>query len=336
MNEAIVRIENLSMTFTSGKTRIHAVNDVSFDVLSGETVGIVGESGCGKTTLGRCIVRAYDATSGRVLYRAADGKEYDLQRVDKQQLRTLRREIQMIFQDPYASLDPRMTVYDIISEPLRANYPKMPKARMEERVRQMADTVGLNTSYLKRYPHAFSGGQRQRIGIARALTLYPRLIICDEAVSALDVSVQAQVVNLLKDLQQEMGLSYLFISHDLSVVEHISDRVGVMYLGQMVEYAPSSALFAAPRHPYTEALLSAVPAADPKVAFERIALEGEIPNPANIPSGCPFHTRCRYACADCRKTKPALQDIGDGRLCACLRSGELALRGIVRKDGRPA
>ena len=329
MAEAILKVEGLSMVFSSGKTHVRAVNNVSFTVNAGETVGIVGESGCGKTTLGRCIVRAYDATAGRVLYRAADGTEYDLQKISKKQLQGLRREVQMIFQDPYSSLDPRMTVYDIISEPLKANYPKMPKKEMEERVKTMAQKVGLNPSYLKRYPHAFSGGQRQRIGIARALVLYPRLIICDEAVSALDVSVQAQVINLLKDLQKEMNLTYIFISHDLSVVEHISDKVGVMYLGKIVEFAATDGLFQKPLHPYSEALLSAVPVADPTVTMQRIPLEGEIPNPANAPSGCYFHTRCRYCTAPCKEKETEFVQVDDKRYVACHRYAELSLKGIT-------
>jgi peptide/nickel transport system ATP-binding protein len=329
MPETILKVEGLNMVFSSGKTNVKAVNNVCFSVNAGETVGIVGESGCGKTTLGRCIVRAYNATSGRVLYRAADGVEYDLQHITKKQLKTIRKEVQMIFQDPYSSLDPRMTVYDIISEPLRANFPQMPKKEMEERVKTMASKVGLNPSYLKRYPHAFSGGQRQRIGIARALVLYPRLIVCDEAVSALDVSVQAQVVNLLKDLQEEMNLTYIFISHDLSVVEHISDKVGVMYLGRIVEYASTEQIFQKPFHPYTEALLSAVPVADPASKMQRIPLEGEIPNPANAPSGCHFHTRCRYCMESCKERETEFRELDGQRLVACHRSEELTLKGIV-------
>jgi peptide/nickel transport system ATP-binding protein len=329
MSEAILKVEGLDMVFSSGKTHVRAVNNVSFTVNAGVTVGIVGESGCGKTTLGRCIVRAYNATSGKVLYKAADGVEYDLQHITKKQMKAIRKEVQMIFQDPYSSLDPRMTVYDIISEPLRANFPQMPKKEMEERVKSMASKVGLNPSYLKRYPHAFSGGQRQRIGIARALVLYPRLIVCDEAVSALDVSVQAQVVNLLKDLQEEMNLTYIFISHDLSVVEHISDKVGVMYLGKIVEYASTEQLFQKPLHPYAEALLSAVPVADPAIAMQRIPLEGEIPNPANAPSGCYFHTRCRYCTALCKERETEFLEMEGQRFVACHRCGELTLKGIV-------
>ena len=238
-------------------------------------------------------------------------------------MKKYRKEIQMIFQDPYSSLDPRMTVLDIIKEPLLANFPKMPKAEMERRVMDIAARVGLNTAYLKRYPHAFSGGQRQRIGIARALVLNPRMIVCDEAVSALDVSIQAQVINLLHDLQKEFGLTYLFISHDLSVVEYISDRVGVMYLGKMVEFAPTKNLFEHPMHPYTESLLSAVPVADPTVQNERIPLTGEIPNPANPPSGCHFHTRCRYCTEQCSREVPAYREMEPGHYVACHRAEEL-------------
>ena len=288
----------------------------------------MGESGCGKTTLGRCIVRAYEPSEGKVMYTASDGETFDFLQIDKQTMRRYRKEIQMIFQDPYSSLDPRMTVLDIIKEPILANYPKMPKAEVERRVMDIAAKVGLNTSYLKRYPHAFSGGQRQRIGIARALVLNPRIIVCDEAVSALDVSIQAQVINLLHDLQQEFGLTYLFISHDLSVVEYISDKVGVMYLGKMVEFAPTKALFSHPMHPYTESFLSAVPVADPTVQSERIPLEGEIPNPANPPSGCYFHTRCRYCTEACKVSSPDYVELEPGHYVACHRAKELQLRGF--------
>ena len=326
--DRILDVQHISMRFHSKGLCVRAVTDVSFPVAEGETIGIVGESGCGKTTLGRCIVRAYEPSEGKVLYTAADGETFDFLQIDKQTMRRYRKEIQMIFQDPYSSLDPRMTVLDIIKEPILANYPKMSKAEVERRVMDIAAKVGLNTSYLKRYPHAFSGGQRQRIGIARALVLNPRIIVCDEAVSALDVSIQAQVINLLHDLQQEFGLTYLFISHDLSVVEYISDKVGVMYLGKMVEFAPTKALFSHPMHPYTESLLSAVPIADPTVLSERIPLEGEIPNPANPPSGCYFHTRCRYCMHDCEETSPDYVELEPGHYVACHRAKELQLRGF--------
>ncbi len=326
--DKILDVKNISMQFNSKGVCVRAVTDVSFPVHEGETIGIVGESGCGKTTLGRCIVRAYEPTAGCVEYTASDGQLLDFLKIDKQTMKKYRKEIQMIFQDPYSSLDPRMTVLDIIKEPILANYPKMPKAEVERRVMDIAAKVGLNTTYLKRYPHAFSGGQRQRIGIARALVLNPRVIVCDEAVSALDVSIQAQVINLLHDLQQEFGLTYLFISHDLSVVEYISDKVGVMYLGKMVEFAPTKKLFEHPMHPYTESLLSAVPVADPTVQMERTPLQGEIPNPANPPSGCYFHTRCRFCTEKCKAEAPAYVELEPEHFVACHRAEELKLRGF--------
>ena len=325
--EVILRVSHISKRFTSKGVCVRAVTDVSFDVRKGETIGIVGESGCGKTTLGRCIVRAIQASEGEVQYTARDGVTYDFLQLNKAEMKKVRKEIQMIFQDPYSSLDPRMTVIDIIAEPLKANYPKMPREEIERRVMEIARKVGLNTTYLKRYPHAFSGGQRQRIGTARALILNPQIIVCDEAVSALDVSIQAQIINLLKDLQKELDLTYLFISHDLSVVEHISDKVGVMYLGCLVEFGETEKLFSRPRHPYTEALLSAVPVADPDYQNERIPLQGEIPNPANPPSGCYFHERCRYCREKCAREAPALHEV-DGRMVACHFAEELNLHGF--------
>ena len=325
----ILEVKNLHKNFTSKGITVRAVNDVSFDVKPSETIGIVGESGCGKTTLGRCIVRAYKASKGEVFYRTRGNEEVDFLQVDRKKMKEIRKEIQMIFQDPYSSLDPRMTVLDIIKEPLKANFPHMPKAEMDQKAKEMAEKVGLNPTYLMRYPHAFSGGQRQRIGIARALVVEPQIIVCDEAVSALDVSIQAQVINLLRDLQKELGLTYLFISHDLSVVEHISDKVGVMYLGRMVEFGETEALFEKPLHPYTEALLSAVPVADPTIQIERIPLRGEIPNPADPPSGCFFHTRCSYCTEQCKSCSPEYRELEPGHFVACHRAEELKLRGFT-------
>ena len=324
----ILEVKNLHKRFTSKGITVKAVTDVSFDVKPGETIGIVGESGCGKTTLGRCIVRAYKASEGEVFYRTRTGEEVDFLKVDRKKMKEIRKEIQMIFQDPYSSLDPRMTVLDIIKEPLKANYPRMPKSEMDQRAKEMAQKVGLNPTYLMRYPHAFSGGQRQRIGIARALVVEPQIIVCDEAVSALDVSIQAQVINLLRDLQKDLNLTYLFISHDLSVVEHISDKVGVMYLGRMVEFGETEALFEKPLHPYTEALLSAVPVADPTVQIERIPLRGEIPNPADPPSGCFFHTRCHFCTEKCKQCAPEYEELEPGHFVACHRARELQLKGF--------
>jgi oligopeptide/dipeptide ABC transporter ATP-binding protein len=304
-----------------------AVSKVSFNLKKGETFSLVGESGCGKTTLGRCLVRGIDATSGQVYFCEEDGGRQDFLKATGKQLKETRKGIQMIFQDPYASLNPRMTVYDIISEPLRANF-DLKKSEIDARVMQMAEQTGLNLSYLNRYPHAFSGGQRQRIGIARALITRPKIIVCDEAVSALDVSIQAQIINLLKDLQQEYNITYLFISHDLSVVEHISDRIAVMYLGRIVEMAPTHELFQSPKHPYTEALLSAVPKPDPDIKTQRKILQGEVPNPASPPSGCHFHPRCAYATELCRQSAPELQDIGNGHAVACHHQDQFQLEGI--------
>ena len=320
-NEKILlEIKNLSKTYESGDTMVKALADVTLTVYEGETVGIVGESGCGKTTLGRCVVRGIDATTGQVLFHTREDGVIDFLKATGAQMKKNRRDIQMIFQDPYASLDPRMTVFDIISEPLRYNT-RMSKKEIEQAVDKIAEQVGLNRAFLRRYPHAFSGGQRQRIGIARSLILQPKLIVCDEAVSALDVSIQAQIINLLEDLQKEYHLTYLFISHALSVVRHISDRVMVMYLGRMVEMAKTEDLFSDPRHPYTQALLSAVPQPDPDRKIQRIVLEGEVPNPAAPPSGCHFHPRCPYKTEKCEKEYPPLIEQGD-RCVACWRCAE--------------
>ena len=314
MDNVLLEIKDLSKVYESKGVNVKALSNVSLTVKKGETIGIVGESGCGKTTLGRCVVRGIDATSGEVLFHTDEGV-IDFLKIKGAQMRRYRKDIQMIFQDPYASLDPRMTVFDIISEPLRYNT-KMSNREIEQAVDRITDQVGLNKAYLRRYPHAFSGGQRQRIGIARSLILQPKLVVCDEAVSALDVSIQAQIINLLEDLQREYDLTYLFISHALSVVRHISNRVLVMYLGRMVELGETEDLFRNPLHPYTKALLSAVPQPDPDVTIDRIVLEGEVPNPANPPSGCPFHPRCAYATDQCRKEMPPLKEY-DGRLVAC-------------------
>jgi peptide/nickel transport system ATP-binding protein len=306
---------------------VRAVDDVSFQIFEGETLGLVGESGCGKTTLGRCIVRGIPATGGTVRYRGIDGEEVDFLNLDARELRRRRTDIQMIFQDPHSSLDPRMTVYDIIAEPLRVNG-SASRDDIDERVKHLAGIVSLNLSHLMRYPHAFSGGQRQRIGIARALATNPRLVVADEPVSALDVSVRAQVLNLLESLQQELALTYLFVSHDLSVVKHIADRVAVMYVGRIVELAEMARIFDEPKHPYTEALLSAVPRPDPVNRMRRIILEGEVPNPAAPPPGCHFHPRCRHARDICRQRAPELREAAPGHLAACHFAGELGLRGV--------
>jgi peptide/nickel transport system ATP-binding protein len=305
---------------------VKAVDGVSFDILPGECLALVGESGSGKTTVGKTLLRAYGATSGRVLMRV-DDQMVDVATLHAKQLKPLRRHMQMIFQDPYASLNPRMTVREIISEPLLVH--GMGRSERRARVRQLITQVGLNTDHLVRYPHAFSGGQRQRIGIARALALNPRFIVADEPVSALDVSVQAQVINLLQKLQVELGLTYLFIAHDLSVVRHISDRVAVMYLGKIVEVARVESIFDRPRHPYTEALLAAVPMPDPKRKSQHILLRGEVGDPSNPPPGCSFHPRCAYCQDRCRTEIPALCTLADGHQSACHFAEQLSLRGMA-------
>src|SRR6266568_4188906 len=308
---------------------IRAVDDVSFDVRSGETLALVGESGCGKTTTARCVLRAYRPTAGEILFRSAKGDVVDLAGLSRGRLRPLRREMQMIFQDPYASLNPRMTLLDIVSEPMEVHGVSNRRQRVE-RVAELLGLVGLRPEYMRCYPHAFSGGQRQRIGIARALALEPRLVVADEAVSALDVSVQAQILNLLLELQERLGLTYLFVAHDLSVVKHISDRVAVMYVGRIVEAAPPEELFTSPKHPYTEALLSAVPIPDPRLRADRIILQGEVADPANTPPGCHFHPRCRYAQAICREKSPVQEEIAPNHFVSCHRAKELSLRGVAR------
>jgi peptide/nickel transport system ATP-binding protein len=306
---------------------IRAVDDVNFYIKEGETLGLVGESGCGKTTTARCILRALKPTGGQILYRTQEGPVVDVASLSGDQIRPLRREMQMIFQDPFASLNPRMNLLDIVGEPLLVNGMKDRKERTE-RVAELLRLVGLRSEYMQRFPHAFSGGQRQRIVIARALALHPRLVVADEPVSALDVSVQAQVLNLLLGLQQRLHLTYLFVAHDLSVVKHITDRVAVMYVGKLVETAPTEELFYQPKHPYTAALMSAVPVADPRVRSKMIPLEGDVPSPADPPSGCYFHPRCPHVVGICSTQTPILEEISPNHHVSCHRAHELELAGI--------
>jgi oligopeptide transport system ATP-binding protein len=320
--EILLRAQNLrkyfpirsGILFQREMARVHAVDDVSFELRAGETLGLVGESGCGKSTLARCIARLYDITSGSLTFEGADISKYS-----RRKLRAVRRDLQMVFQDPYASLNPRKRVGAIISDPLRIHRAGS-RDQIRERVVELLELVGLSSEHINRYPHEFSGGQRQRIGVARALALKPKLVIADEPVSALDVSIRAQVINLLDDLQDELGLTYIFIAHDLGVVRHVSDRIAVMYLGKIVEISPAEELYQRPAHPYTEALLSAVPVPDPDLAASRehIVLEGDVPSPITPPSGCRFHPRCRYATSICRTEEPLLVQRGShGHLAAC-------------------
>jgi peptide/nickel transport system ATP-binding protein len=306
---------------------VRAVDDVSFEVLEGETLGLVGESGCGKTTTARCVLRAIAPSSGQILFRTRAGPVADLAQLSRKELRPLRPEIQMIFQDPFGSLNPRMTLLDNVGEPLLVNGLRDRRARRDQ-VAELLRLVGMRPEYMHRFPHAFSGGQRQRIGIARALATEPRLVVADEPVSALDVSVQAQVLNLLLELQQRLHLTYLFVAHDLGVVRHICERVAVMYVGQLVEMAPAAALFTRPRHPYTAALMKAVPVPDPRVPSGDVALQGEVPNPADPPAGCYFHPRCPFAIDVCRTETPTLRTVASGHLARCHRADELTLDGI--------
>jgi len=333
-DEIILDVKNLRKYFPIKRGllrktvgQVKAVDDVSFTVRKGHTFGLVGESGCGKTTTGRCILRLIEPTQGNVFFTPPDGTPVDVNALDSSEMRAMRRHMQIVFQDPFASLNPRLTVKQIVGEPLVVN--KLANGKdVTDRVAELLEAVGLNSSLMDRYPYAFSGGQRQRIGIARALAVNPSLIVADEPVSALDVSVQAQVLNLMEDLQQRLGLTYLFIAHDLSVIEHISDQVAVMYVGRIVETAPTEEIFNQPHHPYTEALLSAAPKPNPRMKSDRILLTGEVANPGNPPSGCHFHPRCRYAQPICSTEKPVLQEIKPGHFVSCHRSQELSLRGI--------
>ena len=315
MSEYLVEVKDLKQYFPIKvgfkKIPLKAVDGVSFSIKPGETLGLVGESGCRKTTVGRSLLRLYTPTGGEVLYNG--------EKVDESSIKHMRKEMQMVFQDPYSSLNPRMTVEDIIGEPLDVHKLYSNRAERREKIMNLMELVGLNAEHATRYAHEFSGGQRQRIGIARALATNPKFIVCDEAVSALDVSIQAQVINMFEELQEKLGVAYLFIAHDLLVVHHISDRIAVMYLGRIVEIADSNELNDNPLHPYTQSLLSAVPYPDPKMAKERkrIVLEGDVPSPLHMPSGCAFRTRCRYATEKCAQECPSLTDRGDGHMVAC-------------------
>ena len=322
MSEKLLEVQHLQQYFpVKGrlfhKTYVQAVDDVNFHIDKGETFGLVGESGCGKTTTGRTILRLYEPTGGKIIYKGEDVTHVDFA--------PYRKKMQIVFQDPYASLDARMTVGDIVGEPIDIHKLAKSKQERHDMILSLLERVGLNSEHANRYPHEFSGGQRQRIGIARALAVNPEFIVCDEPISALDVSIQAQIVNMFEDLQQELGLTYLFIAHDLAIVKHISNRIGVMYLGKLVELAGSSELYKNPIHPYTRSLLSAIPIPDPKAsrAKKRIVLEGDVPSPVNPPSGCRFRTRCPYATERCAAVVPKFKDYGGGHYAACHRIGEV-------------
>ncbi len=338
--EPLITIRDLQVSFPVGKVGIlgrpkaylQAVAGVSLDIRKGETLGLVGESGSGKTTLGRALLRLQEPTGGNVIFNH-DDRHISLAELKTKDLRRVWRHMQMVFQDPYASLNPRMTVREIIAEPLKVHRQGTNKEILSK-VEEIAELCGLQREQLRRYPHAFSGGQRQRIAIARALALMPEFIVCDEPVSALDVSIQAQILNLLKELQKKLGLTYLFIAHDLAAVAYICDRVAVMYLGQIVELADCAKLYYKPRHPYTEALMSAIPDVDPDRQMTPVLLSGERPNPANPPAGCRFHTRCRYADQTCQTTQPPLRDIGSGHFVACHYAETLELKGALEQNPR--
>ena len=320
MSDKLVQVEHLQQYFPAGgfgknKKYVQAVDDVSFFINRGETLGLVGESGCGKTTTGRTLLRLYEPTGGRIIY--DDKVIFDKEKKIAENMLPYRKKMQIVFQDPYASLDPRMTVGDIVGEPIDIHHLASSKQERYDMIIEMLRRVGLNSEHANRYPHEFSGGQRQRVGIARALAVHPEFIVCDEPISALDVSIQAQVLNLLMSLQDELGLSYLFISHDLNVVRHISNRVGVMYLGRIVETGDTEEVYTHPLHPYTQALLSAIPRRDPSEPKTRIHLQGDVPSPANPPSGCPFHNRCPQCMGICKETMPQAKDMGGGHLVSC-------------------
>ena len=318
MSEAYIRVENLKKYFPTKRGMLHAVDDVSFEIHKGETLGLVGESGCGKSTLGRCLIRLLDSTSGKVLLKNHNDDGYtDITKVSAREMKDLRKRVQIVFQDPYSCLNPRLSVWELIAEPLIVNNIYTDKAEMRKRIRSLMDTVGLAERLENSYPHELDGGRRQRIGIARSLALNPEFIVLDEPVSALDVCIQAQILNLLNSLQKEYKYTYVFISHNLSVVRHVSDRIAVMYLGQIVELSDYRDLFTTPLHPYTQALLSAIPLAKLDVHRERIILEGDVPSPIEPPNACRFAGRCRYATDTCRSTPPALKEILPGHFAAC-------------------